>query len=96
MISIGNVEDDDLEYPSSEELLLACSLDEEVGYRFPKFLAEIDMRNLWFKVGQFFRSMDEFWIAVRMYGALIGYNVKFKCNDKERAQGVCNMSLKNE
>ncbi|XP_022891653.1 uncharacterized protein LOC111406463 [Olea europaea var. sylvestris] len=33
--------------------------------------------------------MEEFRIAVRTYGALNGYNLKFKCNDRKRAQGVC-------
>lgn len=46
---VGELEDDNtvdnLEHPSSKELLLDCSLDEEVGYHFSKFWAEIDMGN---------------------------------------------------
>ncbi|XP_022855345.1 uncharacterized protein LOC111376618 [Olea europaea var. sylvestris] len=80
---------DDLEYPSFEELNLECSSDEEVGYRFPEFFAEMDMRNPKLEVGQLFRSMQEFRCAVRSYGALNGYNVKLRCNDRKRAQGVC-------
>ncbi|XP_022863741.1 uncharacterized protein LOC111383814 [Olea europaea var. sylvestris] len=80
---------DDLEYPSSEELMLECSSDEEVGHRFPEFFAETDMRNPKLEVGQLFRSMQEFRCAVRSYGALNGYNVKLRCNDRKRARGVC-------
>lgn len=55
MISVGEVEDDDLEYPSIEKLLLACSSDEEIDYRFSEFLAERDIKNMWFEIGQLFR-----------------------------------------
>ncbi|CAA3003200.1 Hypothetical predicted protein [Olea europaea subsp. europaea] len=51
--AVGEVKDDDLQYPSSDdlqcpssdELLLACSLDEEVAYCFLEFLANLDTRN---------------------------------------------------
>lgn len=58
---VGEAEDDnisdDLECPFSKELLLGCSLDEEVAYCFPEFLDETDMRNPRCEVGQLFRSM---------------------------------------
>lgn len=66
----GNVGDDDLESPSSDELLLACSSED--GYRFPEFFAETDTRNPQFEVGQLFRSIDEFRVVVRNYGVLNG------------------------
>ncbi|KAL2470189.1 Uncharacterized protein Adt_38325 [Abeliophyllum distichum] len=37
---------DDLEYPSSKELINEYSTDNETEYRFPKFDAENDMKNL--------------------------------------------------
>lgn len=82
-IPVGEVGDNDLEYPSSQELLLDCSLDEEVDYCFLEFSVEIDMRNPQFEVGQLFQSMQELQNVVRTYGALNGYNVKLRCNDKK-------------
>lgn len=90
-IPVGEVGDDDLEYPSSEQLLLDCPSDEKVGYRFPEFSVETDMWNPQFEVGQRFRSMQEFRKAVRTYDALNGYNVKLKFHHKKRAQGVCKL-----
>ncbi|CAA2934785.1 Hypothetical predicted protein [Olea europaea subsp. europaea] len=42
---------DDMEYPSSEELLSDVSSDDKVGYRFSEFMAETDMRDPKFEVG---------------------------------------------
>ncbi|CAA2985841.1 Hypothetical predicted protein [Olea europaea subsp. europaea] len=36
---------DDMEYPSSEELLSDVSSNDKVGYRFSEFMAETDMRD---------------------------------------------------
>ncbi|KAL2518409.1 Uncharacterized protein Adt_14656 [Abeliophyllum distichum] len=75
---------DELQYPTSEELLSDYESDEEVGYRFPEFNAETEMQNPNFIVGQKFRSIEEFRQAVRNYGAVNRYNVKFKTNDENR------------
>lgn len=83
LVDVGEVDDDDLHCPSCDELLLAYSSNEEVGYRFPEFLTEANVRNPQFEVGQLFRSMQEFRSAVRTYGALNGYNVKLRCNDRK-------------
>ncbi|KAL2504838.1 SWIM-type domain-containing protein [Abeliophyllum distichum] len=82
---------DDLEYPTCEELRSDYESDEEVGYRFPEFNAETDMQNPNFAVGQKFRSIEEFRQAVRNYGAVNRYNVKFNVNDENRVQGVCKL-----
>lgn len=82
-------EDDDLEYPSSEELLSDISSEDEVGYLFPEFMAETDMRDPKFQLGQLFSSVQECRKAIRTYGAVNGYNVKCKANDERRVQGIC-------
>ncbi|KAL2535125.1 Uncharacterized protein Adt_08476 [Abeliophyllum distichum] len=46
---------DELQYPTSKELLSDYESDEEVGYRFPEFNAETEMQNPNFVVGQKFR-----------------------------------------
>lgn len=80
---------DDLECPSSEELLSVVSSDDEVGYRFSEFVAETDMRDPQLHIGQLFSSIQEFRKAVRTYGAVNGYNVKCKVNDDSRVQAIC-------
>ncbi|KAL2475564.1 Uncharacterized protein Adt_36300 [Abeliophyllum distichum] len=56
---------DKLECPSSEELINEYSTDNKTKYRFPKFDAEIDMKNLQLEVGQKYRSLDRFKDTVR-------------------------------
>ncbi|XP_022872517.1 uncharacterized protein LOC111391518 [Olea europaea var. sylvestris] len=79
---------DDMEYPSIEELLSGVSSDDEVGYRFSEFRAEMDMRDPKFEVGQLFNSIQEFRKAIWAYGAVNGYNIKCKANDERRVQGI--------
>ncbi|XP_022899367.1 uncharacterized protein LOC111412673 [Olea europaea var. sylvestris] len=87
-------EADDLECPSFEELLLAISSDDEVGYRFPEFSSEMDIRDPYFQIGQLFSSVKEFRKAIRTYSAVNGYNVKCKVNDERRVQGTCKAECK--
>lgn len=65
------------------------SSNNEVWYRFPEFVAEMDMQDLQFQVEQLFNSIQEFREAVRTYDAVHGYNLKCKANDEKRIQGIC-------
>ncbi|KAL2491073.1 Uncharacterized protein Adt_26701 [Abeliophyllum distichum] len=85
---------DDLEYPSSEEFLSAYESSDESEHKFPEFVAENDMHNSKFEFGHKFRSIEEFKKAVRSYGAVNKYNVKFKANDESRAQAVCKVGCR--
>lgn len=60
---------DDLEYSSSEELLSNILSDDGVGYQFLEFMAETDMHNPKFQVGQLFSSIQECRKAIRTYSA---------------------------
>ncbi|XP_022843153.1 uncharacterized protein LOC111366681 [Olea europaea var. sylvestris] len=82
---------DDLECPSSEELLSGVSSDDEVDYRFSEFTADMDIRDPRFEVGQLFNSIQDFRKVLRTYGAINGYNVKCKANDEKRVQGICKL-----
>ncbi|CAA3023330.1 Hypothetical predicted protein [Olea europaea subsp. europaea] len=72
----NDVEVDELELPSSDELLSQCSSDEGDSYHFPEFNFDQYMKNPQFEVGQIFSSASEFREAMRMYGALNGYKGK--------------------
>ncbi|KAL2487203.1 Uncharacterized protein Adt_31959 [Abeliophyllum distichum] len=82
---------DDLDYPSTEELHIDYASNEEVGYRFPKFIAKIDMQNPKFVVGYKFRCIEEFRQSMRNYWVVNRYNVKFKTNYEIRVQGICKL-----
>ncbi|KAL2505363.1 Uncharacterized protein Adt_20984 [Abeliophyllum distichum] len=85
---------DDLECPSSEELISEYSTDNETEYRFLEFDVEIDMKNLQLEVGKIFRSLDEFKDAVWHYGVMNRFNIRFKVNDPKRVHVVCKLGSK--
>lgn len=82
---------DDLECPSSEELLSGTSSEDEFGYRFSEVTADMGMQDPQFEVGQLFGSVQDLIKALRTYGAINGYNVKCKTNDERRVQDTCKL-----
>lgn len=92
---VGNENElDELDLPSLKDLLSQCLSDEDISYHFPQFTFDQDMINPQFELGQIFSSAAEFREAVLTYGALNGYNIKFKANEERIVQGICKLGCK--
>lgn len=55
-----------------------------IRLKYPEFSNEVDMSDLVFKIGQKFRSFQQFREAVRNYGIKNQYVMNFRPNNKKK------------
>lgn len=60
-----------------------------IRLKYPEFSNEVDMSDLVFKIGQKFRSFQQFREAVRNYGIKNQYVMNFRPNNKKMCNAFC-------